>query len=325
MSSNCLRKCDQLNSACLPTVSVSVTNGNSACLPTVSESVTNGNSACLPTISESVTNGNSACLPTVSVSVTNGNSACLPTVSAVLEVRLHLQDHSEGDRQLVYLLRGLIEHAQAVLEVRLHLQDHSEGDRQLVYLLRGLIEWCIYPPQPPHHKRGRKELMSLSCTEETLMKMVALRDPTDQGLESHLALRLLLRLLSWEPASRPTARQALNHAFFTSPLGANSKAVQCAPYDGDQMLHVGFQATAVTILPMGVIPKETDSEGGKPDPADTALIHCKKPQKEHKRCMDVNDSMIGGAAEVRLGSSQEGDAAAAEFLQYRLDAPRGFM
>ncbi|GIL81024.1 hypothetical protein Vretimale_9291 [Volvox reticuliferus] len=115
----------------------------------------------------------------------------------------------------------------ALLEVRLALRGRPESERQLVFLLRGLMEWCIYPPQAPSTPsgpllRGRKSrlLMSWSCTEEALLTLAKSRDPLGLGLEGPMALRLLLRLLHWDPASRPSARQALQHAFFTIKPGA---------------------------------------------------------------------------------------------------------
>ncbi|GIL50633.1 hypothetical protein Vafri_6764 [Volvox africanus] len=115
----------------------------------------------------------------------------------------------------------------ALLEARLALRGRPESERQLVFLLRGLMEWCIYPPQAPSvHSgpplRGRKSrlLMSWSCTEEALLNLAKSRDPLGLGLEGPMALRLLLRLLHWDPASRPSARQALQHAFFTVKPGA---------------------------------------------------------------------------------------------------------
>lgn len=56
-----------------------------------------------------------------------------------------------------------------------------------------------------------------SCSDESLLRLVASRDPTGVGLEGGLALRLLQRLLAWDPKQRPTAAQALQHAYFTTP------------------------------------------------------------------------------------------------------------
>jgi serine/threonine protein kinase len=54
-----------------------------------------------------------------------------------------------------------------------------------------------------------------SCSEESLLLLIAARDPQGIGLEGGLALRLLQRLLAWDPSQRPTAAQALQHAYFT--------------------------------------------------------------------------------------------------------------
>ena len=49
-------------------------------------------------------------------------------------------------------------------------------------------------------------------------QVLAARDPTLRGLPSKVALRLLRSLLSWNPAARPSAAEALRHAFFTMDL-----------------------------------------------------------------------------------------------------------
>jgi hypothetical protein len=48
-----------------------------------------------------------------------------------------------------------------------------------------------------------------SCSEEALLRLVVSRDPTGRGLEGGLALRLLQRLLAWDPKQRPTAAQVI--------------------------------------------------------------------------------------------------------------------
>lgn len=65
-------------------------------------------------------------------------------------------------------------------------------------------------------KRTGGLLMSWSCSEDALLRLIAGRDPTGKGLEGVIALRLLQRLLHWDPLQRPTALQALNHAYFTN-------------------------------------------------------------------------------------------------------------
>ncbi|EFJ45112.1 hypothetical protein VOLCADRAFT_94614 [Volvox carteri f. nagariensis] len=73
----------------------------------------------------------------------------------------------------------------ALLEARLALRSRPESERQLMFLLRGLMEWCIYPPQAPSTPsgpplRGRKSrpLMSWSCTEDAMLSLAKSRDPT---------------------------------------------------------------------------------------------------------------------------------------------------
>lgn len=101
---------------------------------------------------------------------------------------------------------------------------------QLAFLLRSMMELCIYPPGPsdgldhdPSTKRGmhRPEtsrshtfLASWDCSEEHLLHVFRRRDPLGQGLPGVWSLRLIRRLLHWNPASRPTAEEILQHAFF---------------------------------------------------------------------------------------------------------------
>jgi serine/threonine protein kinase len=74
-----------------------------------------------------------------------------------------------------------------------------------------------------HETRCRKQRLdsaplSASCTDEAIRKVIKDRDPTHQGLPNQAAVRLLLSLLHWNPANRPTAAEALRHAFFALPL-----------------------------------------------------------------------------------------------------------
>ena len=50
--------------------------------------------------------------------------------------------------------------------------------------------------------------LSWSCTDQALLEVLKKRDPSGQGLPSVQALRLLMSLLHWNPAARPTAEQA---------------------------------------------------------------------------------------------------------------------
>jgi hypothetical protein len=149
----------------------------------------------------------------------------------------------------------------AAVDKQLRLRARPDGERQLLYLLRGLMELCVYPPAAAAARpggggrrrhagdaatasaaegagsaadagaaaaaagddarggsRGRAAQplpLPWSCSEEALLLLVAGRDPMARGLEGPLALRLLQRLLAWDPRQRPSAAQALQHAYFT--------------------------------------------------------------------------------------------------------------
>jgi serine/threonine protein kinase len=81
--------------------------------------------------------------------------------------------------------------------------------RAVAYRLRAMLELCITPPDSEV-----APLLSWECTETALMDAFKLRDPLGVGFASVWELRLVRKLLSWDPSERPTASQALEHAFF---------------------------------------------------------------------------------------------------------------
>ncbi|MEW5311637.1 MAG: hypothetical protein WDW38_003335 [Sanguina aurantia] len=126
----------------------------------------------------------------------------------------------------------------ARLDAQLRASGRPPGDTQLLHLLRGMTDLCIYPPQQSGQTASRKSgprdqlLLAWRCTESALMTLILAKDPTGHGLDSVLALRLLQRLLSWHPSARPSAQEALLHAYFTvtEPGPDNGKAHACAPH-----------------------------------------------------------------------------------------------
>eukprot|EP00878_Enallax_costatus_P010077 GHUV01010518.1.p1 GENE.GHUV01010518.1~~GHUV01010518.1.p1 ORF type:complete len:851 (+),score=193.00 GHUV01010518.1:408-2960(+) len=116
----------------------------------------------------------------------------------------------------------------AAVDKQLHLQGRPTEERQLLYLLRGLMELCIYPPRvtstPINPQRATIQAgldktplpIPWSCCDDALLKLISSRDPQGIGLEGPLGLRLLQRVLSWDPSRRPTAQQALQHAYFVA-------------------------------------------------------------------------------------------------------------
>lgn len=80
-------------------------------------------------------------------------------------------------------------------------------------------------------------LVPWSCTEKALLQLLKQRDPLGVGLEGPLAVRLLQRLLHWHPQHRPTAAQALQHAYFVSPpqqQQQQEESLRCRPSAGQQ-------------------------------------------------------------------------------------------
>ncbi|KAI8471128.1 MAG: hypothetical protein J3K34DRAFT_468469 [Monoraphidium minutum] len=140
----------------------------------------------------------------------------------------------------------------AALDRSLRLRGRPAAERAQLYALRGMLELCIYPPRKQPAGKGERKgvgrargdagahtgggaasgggggggggsgggggafLVPWSCSDDSLLRLIASRDPTGRGLGGVLALRLLQRLLHWDPAQRPTAAQALRHAYFTS-------------------------------------------------------------------------------------------------------------
>ena len=134
--------------------------------------------------------------------------------------------------------------------------------RARLYLLRAMMELCVYPPRPvgragssggsgsdgsdgsgssgsgktAHAEGGGGSaggagtpppLLPWSCSERALLAHIAARDPAGRGLGGALALRLLQRLLHFDPSKRPAAAEALRHAYFTT-AGAPPGAVAAA-------------------------------------------------------------------------------------------------
>ena len=107
------------------------------------------------------------------------------------------------------------------------LQGASEETKELALRVRALLELCVMPQRMMHPGSEIAGLLSWECTEEALAARLASRDPTGLGVHSKWALRLIRRLLSWDPELRPTAEQALTHAFFRGE-GPEGEPFRCA-------------------------------------------------------------------------------------------------
>lgn len=107
-------------------------------------------------------------------------------------------------------------------------EEHPEanllyGSQQAVEINLHLASWEPRQEAKSHHQGGRSPPLAWRCSDAAIMQTVKSRDPTGQGLPNLAAVRLLLHLLNWNPAQRPTAAEALQHAFFVSPLDAEAR------------------------------------------------------------------------------------------------------
>jgi serine/threonine protein kinase len=95
------------------------------------------------------------------------------------------------------------------LELEREMRDVHPKARAIAYRLRAMLELCIIPPET--HVAS---LLSWECHESALMDIFKQRDPLNIGFESVWALRLVRKLLTWDPNERLSAARALEHAFF---------------------------------------------------------------------------------------------------------------
>jgi len=95
------------------------------------------------------------------------------------------------------------------LALERELRDVHPTARAVAYRLRAMLELCIVPPDTQV-----APLLSWECTETALMDAFKVRDPLQLGFESVWTLRLVRKLLSWDPSERPSAARSLEHAFF---------------------------------------------------------------------------------------------------------------
>jgi len=81
--------------------------------------------------------------------------------------------------------------------------------------LRAFASLCVQPPQV-----GAALADAETCSERSLLALLRFRDPAAGGQAlSPWGLRLIRRMLSWDPLDRPSAAKALRHAFFRDAGG----------------------------------------------------------------------------------------------------------
>ena len=151
-----------------------------------------------------------------------------------LSVILSREKILQAERSLLYLLRGYME--LCIYPPRPHpkryMRDSSTHDPQTDAFAYLTHVWGATSPfdisdavkqspnglpvelldRPDDHEQLP---LAWSCSEKVLMQMLHRRDPAGHGLQTRLALRLVLQLLHWSPHARPTPSQALLHAYFS--------------------------------------------------------------------------------------------------------------
>ncbi|XP_052731586.1 uncharacterized protein LOC108325860 isoform X3 [Vigna angularis] len=108
-----------------------------------------------------------------------------------------------------------------------HLEGWNEGVRELAYKLRSFMELCILIPGISRSSSFSKKYdtvnqvgvspASWKCSEEFFSRQIRNRDPLKIGFSNIWALRLVRRLLHWDPEDRPSIDEALQHPYFQHP------------------------------------------------------------------------------------------------------------
>ncbi|CAI0434074.1 unnamed protein product [Linum tenue] len=101
-----------------------------------------------------------------------------------------------------------------------HIQGWNEDLKELAYKLRSFMELCILiPGSSSNHPCGvqmqlRDSPASWKCSEEFFSQQIKSRDPLKTGFPDVWALRLVRRLLLWDPDDRLSVDEALDHPYF---------------------------------------------------------------------------------------------------------------
>ncbi|XP_027363677.1 uncharacterized protein LOC113871100 isoform X2 [Abrus precatorius] len=103
-----------------------------------------------------------------------------------------------------------------------HLEGWNEGVKELAYKLRSFMELCILIPgisgssSKKYHPVNQVGVSPASwkCSEEFFSHQIKNRDPLKIGFSNIWALRLVRRLLHWDPEDRLSIDEALQHPYF---------------------------------------------------------------------------------------------------------------
>ncbi|GAU35609.1 hypothetical protein TSUD_30260 [Trifolium subterraneum] len=127
----------------------------------------------------------------------------------------HLEGWNEGVKELAYssmLVR--CEDLHIITIIYFNMADR----------LRSFMELCILIPgvsgnSKKYHKVNQVGVSPASwkCSEEFFSRQIKARDPLKIGFSNIWALRLVRRLLLWDPEDRPSVDEALRHPYFQPP------------------------------------------------------------------------------------------------------------
>lgn len=125
----------------------------------------------------------------------------------------------------------------------------SQEQREIAYWLRGVMELCIYPPKPSGPKSQSKKYkqdnvypatednggmrtqpnlpLAWSCSEEAILESLQNQDPSGQGIQDAIALRLLQVRFNYlgSLALRTRMKAWFWKSWWSNPLYCNFKCL----------------------------------------------------------------------------------------------------
>jgi serine/threonine protein phosphatase PrpC len=115
----------------------------------------------------------------------------------------------------------------ALLTNRMRRSGASDDEITHALYLAALSQYCIRPkggrnwPLRDGDPLHKAEMAKQSCTLQDFHRALRARDPLGIGFDSStdLLLHMIWQLLAFHPSERMTAKEALDHPYFTSPSG----------------------------------------------------------------------------------------------------------
>ncbi|CAM9501869.1 unnamed protein product [Ectocarpus fasciculatus] len=150
----------------------------------------------------------------------------------------------------------------AILDRDLAFEDDEV--RAKAHLLAAMADMCIYSGPGSHDGEGSSSplgdaaVVDERCTLAELGRAVHTRDALDIGFPDQWGLDLLWRLLRWDPMSRISASDALEHAYFVGPYRSRRDGTLHAT-QRDAMEYDGWFTGSKRVSPTAVAPRSPPS------------------------------------------------------------------